>query len=60
MGNLSFIDKAKAWLMDHWPCSLLGHRFSYEPLPGDEPPFEFSICAVCGEVNPKMMEGGGG
>ena len=56
MGKLSWWDSLKVWLKNVWPCWLVGHRFKYEPMPGDEPPHEFENCAICGAPNLNLYQ----
>lgn len=40
--------------IDWWICRIKGHSFAYEPMEGDEPPFEFDYCAMCDHPNYKL------
>jgi len=39
------------WIDLLWSCKLFGHRFKFDPMPEDLPPFEFENCSICGEFN---------
>jgi hypothetical protein len=49
MGELNWWQKICAWIEGTGIVCFLGrrHAFKYEPMPGDEPPFELSHCAYC-------------
>ena len=58
MGELSFWGRFRAWIDEYWPCKLLWHRYKFEPMEGDKPPFEFDHCCVCGNANPTFDKNG--
>ena len=53
MGEITWFSKVKIYFIDPWICKFTGHRFKFEPMEGDLPPFEFEYCAICGENNPR-------
>lgn len=57
MGELSKWDLFTSWVIEtFYSCKFFGHRFKFKPLPGDKPPYEFEVCKICFQHNPRFKE----